>query len=112
MNLKEEVTKLVQDWTAQAKSFTAFEVTVQIRADHPGEAILHNDVKSIVHTLFLGGELPANYTRTSAPFGAGSAWVYHDVANPPQPPAPAPSLGQQVGNAVKGILNGLQFWKS
>ena len=110
MGLKEEVTKTVLDWAAAGKQFTAFDVTSEMRAAHPGEPIYHNDVKSLVHAMWLGGEFPPNYARTLVPLGSGEQpFMYHDAALPPQ--VAQPQAAAQPGGVLQAIVNGLQFWK-
>jgi hypothetical protein len=75
------VTGIMSDFMVKGESFTAFDVTKELRAD--GQDARHYKVKSDVHRVFLnGGMSPFGYTRTLVTLDLGNddadAFVYHD----------------------------------
>ena len=50
--------------TAEGKMFTAYDITLALRKEYPTANVKHNEVKAIVHNLFIEGHFPARYNST------------------------------------------------
>ena len=83
------IEKIVLEWVASKKSFTAHDVTQEVRSR--GHKISHDEVRTEVHSLFDRGLMTASYKRTvvSLPDRTSSnpsyvnPYLYHDASVDP-----------------------------
>lgn len=81
---------IVNDWISQKKSFTAHDVTVEMR--QRGHKIKHDEVKIEVHSLYDRGLMGKSYKKTSVELWDRQAtnpsivrpFLYHEVSVDPQ----------------------------
>jgi hypothetical protein len=80
--VEEYVKAKVEELVGEGESFTAYDVTLKVRKDHPGEEIAHSVVRIAVHDLFeTGDSLMDDYTRYHDNTIPGGPFRY-DVAEP------------------------------
>jgi hypothetical protein len=86
--LEQMVVAKVTDMVNAGNEFTAYGITLALRADNPDVEIPHADVRGIVraHMGNVGG-----YTTTIADFGTVQAAKWLPAPNPVIAPAPAPA---------------------
>src|SRR5437867_1093408 len=74
---------LVADWVRQGRMFTAFEVSLAVKAEGVRER--HRNMRDDVHeAIHRAGVARGDYTRTLMDVGAPEqAWVYHPVGSNP-----------------------------
>ena len=110
-----EVKAIVNAKIAAGAQFTAFDVTMEVRAKHPAEPVYHEDVKALVRALWVNDEMPGYACTVDVPVTATStAFMYHPAGETAQPLYVAPasvSIVQQVGKGLSDFVNGLAFWK-
>src|SRR3712207_6199409 len=68
------VAEQLSEWTAEGRTFTAYDVTRRLRADHPLVAIDHAGVREIVHRRMWPALAARVYDRTQEEFATGWAW--------------------------------------
>lgn len=105
--LRAKIERAAKQWTVEGKMFTAFEISLRLKADGVQER--HRNMKQEIHAALarVGG---ANYSRTLMDVGAPSqAWVYHKLRDNPYTYEPLDRSGfrdnkgvaKPAGEAVK-----------
>jgi hypothetical protein len=80
VDLATTVKNLVETLIKKQKSFTAFDVTEELRANNPAEDIFHYEVRSLVHNLM---NVEPNYTaKRDFSIHSGGPIKYECVAQP------------------------------
>jgi hypothetical protein len=77
-NLESETRSVVSEWMAANKSFTAYDVTTELRKRNSGQNIPHDGVKTIVHNMYDNGTLHG-YMRKLVDVGRPDVlqpWLY------------------------------------
>jgi hypothetical protein len=78
----EQIHAVVEEWIAEGKMFTAFEVSLAVKERGVDER--HRNMRDFVHEVIFEHGGPANYTRTLMDVGAPEqAWVYHPMSTNP-----------------------------
>ncbi len=78
--MEQWIVEAVNAKTAQQVDFTAYDITLQVRQDHPGRNVPHQDVRLYVHTWMAALMAAGTYScdLRSLPGGA-QAYVYFPV---------------------------------
>lgn len=87
--IRRTITETVKSFISEGKMFTAFEVSLAVKAQGVRER--HRNMKELVHEIIfeIGG--PENYTRTLMDVGAPEqAWLYHRPRDNPYRYVPLP----------------------
>ena len=81
---RQVVEQVVQSRVAAGAMFTAYDITVQARAQ--GARIRHGEARDIVHNMFNNGTMGASYQRSVVDIGiATNPFVYHRYTDEPRP---------------------------
>lgn len=79
---RQVVEQVVQSRVAAGAMFTAYDITVQARAQ--GARIRHGEARDIVHNMFNNGTMGASYQRSVVDIGiATNPFVYHRYTDDP-----------------------------
>ena len=79
---RQVVEQVVQSRVAAGAMFTAYDITVQARAQ--GAQIRHGEARDIVHNMFNNGTMGASYQRSVVDIGiATNPFVYHRYTDDP-----------------------------
>ena len=73
------VAERLAEWVATGQTFTAYDVTLALRAAHPAINIFHQDVRSVVHHRMWPVVARQIYLQEQVLFPTGSACCYRPV---------------------------------
>jgi len=81
--MQDKVKDQINEWTDDKIMFTAYDVTVALR--NGGERVKHSDIKTIVHDLYVQGEMDTGYSRqmVNVPGTNAQAFLYLHVISDP-----------------------------
>ena len=114
----DRIAAVVRRRTGNGESFTAFDVTTEVRGD--GIFLKHGEARDAIHSMFSRGEFGSAYRRTVVDLGSGAKpMVYHraDVdprtyrssasgATPQTPSIPAPSASPGLVQRITDFFTG------
>ena len=75
------VEKIIAEYTAAKRMFTAWDITLRLRYD--GVQAAHHQVKQLVHQAFEGYTMDRDYTRSIVNVAGATPWLYHSFSNDP-----------------------------
>ena len=105
------IEKIVLEWVDSKKSFTAHDVTQEVRSR--GHKIIHDEVRTEVHNLFDRGSMTTSYKRTVVSLADRTSsnpsyvnpYLYHDASVDPylyrNSTAPSSTVAAPVSTVVK-----------